>query len=64
MQNRFKSKVVWMATFSFILLILKNYGLLEPLGLTVESYNEITTAITGVLVLMGILNDPTRKGEF
>jgi hypothetical protein len=60
-QSRWKSPVAWSAFSVLLLTILKNYGLLEPLGLTPESYNEITTLITSVLVGFGIWNNPKDK---
>jgi uncharacterized membrane protein len=64
LQNRFKSPVVWTSLFALILFILKNYGLLAPLGLTENSFNELTNLIILVLVGFGILNNPTNGGEF
>ena len=64
MQNRLQSKVVWVSVASLVLLILKNYGLLDNLGLTVESYNEIVDSIVAILVLFGILNNPNSKDNF
>jgi len=63
-QNRFKSKVAWLAAAALLLFILKNYGLLTPIGLTEESFNELTTLIFAVLTAFGIFNDPTNKEGF
>lgn len=64
MQNRLKSKVVWVSIASLVLMILKNYNLLEEINLTADSYNEIIDSIISVLVLFGILNNPTKNNSF
>ena len=60
-QNRLKSKAAWVAVAALLLFILKTYGLLAPIGLTEESYKELTTLIFAVLTAFGIFNDPTNK---
>lgn len=60
-QNRFKSKAAWVAVAALLLFILKTYGLLATIGLTEESYKELTTLIFAVLTAFGIFNDPTNK---
>lgn len=63
-QSRWKSKVAWTAIISLFLLILKTYGLLDPLGLSEGDYNQITTLIVAALAGFGILNNPTNKDGF
>lgn len=63
-QNRLKSKAAWVAVGALVLFILKNYGLLAPIGLTEESFKELTTLIFSVLTAFGIFNNPTNKEEF
>jgi uncharacterized membrane protein len=62
--NRLKSPVAWGALFVLVGFILKNYGLLEPLGLTPDSYKELTALITATMVSYGIWNNPTTKDSF
>lgn len=63
-QNRFKSMASWAAVAALVLFILKTYGLLAPIGLTEDSYKELTTLIFSVLTAFGIFNDPTNKEGF
>ena len=63
-QNRLKSPVVWTALTTLVLFILKNYGLLAPIGLTEDSFKELTTLIFGLATAFGILNNPTDKDSF
>jgi phi LC3 family holin len=64
MQSRLKSPVVWLTLLALVLSVLKAYGLLAPIGLTEESFREITTLIITVLTAVGILNNPTDKNNF
>lgn len=64
MQNRFKSKAAWVAVAALVFFIFKTYGLLSILGLTENSYKELTTLIFGVLSAFAYFNDPTNKDGF
>lgn len=61
-QNRLMSKVVWLAVLAQIVVILQVSGLLEISQ--IEVINTIATAVIQILVLFGILNNPTESGEF
>lgn len=63
-QSRLKSKVVWGTLATLVLFLLKNYGLLEPIGLTSESYKELTTLLLTTLIAFGVLNNPTDKDKW
>jgi len=63
-QNRFKSPVAWGATIALVLFILKTYGLLQPIGLTEDSFQELTTLVFAAATAFGILNNPTDKDNF
>lgn len=56
MNDRFKNYALWAAIFAFIPLLLKGFGM----DILPENYNEIWTALLGILVLAGIVNDPTH----
>jgi uncharacterized membrane protein len=62
--NRFKSKAAWVSLISFVGLVLGNYGLYNKLGLTSESYQNIATALLGVLTAFGIFNNPENPNGF
>jgi len=57
--NRFKNYGLWIAILAFIPL------LLEALGLNIlpKNYNELITSLLGILVLAGILNNPTTENK-
>lgn len=64
MQNRFRSKAAWVSVAALVLFILKTYGLLRPIGLTEESYKELTSLVFAVLAAFAFFNYPTNKEGF
>ena len=59
--ERLKSKVVWTAVAALIALLLNNYGLWGYLGMTEDVFMELVNMILAILVMVGILNNPTDK---
>ncbi|ONI46105.1 holin [Candidatus Epulonipiscioides gigas] len=57
MDNRWKNYGLWAAIFAFIPLLLSAFGI----NIIPADYNEIVTAFLGILVLAGILNNPTTE---
>lgn len=55
-QNRWKSKAVWISTFALLGLILKN-----TYDIDMKEYNIIVDTLLILLTQLGILNNPTRK---
>jgi uncharacterized membrane protein len=64
MQKRYFSKVAWVAIATLVLFVLKNWGLLTPLGLTETSYNELVDAILAILIAFGVFNNPTDVNHY
>jgi uncharacterized membrane protein len=62
MQNRFKSKTLWVAISSVILMLLSHFGLLDKLGITEQMYKDSIDSVLGILVILGIINNPNEKG--
>ena len=56
MQNRFKSKVLWLAVAGLIAFVLKNY-----FGIVIIGFDELINMILGIAVMLGIVNNPTSK---
>ena len=63
-QPRWKSKASWASMFALIFFILKTYGLLEFIGLTADSYQELTLLIFAVVETLGIFNNPEKNNRF
>lgn len=63
-QNRWKSPVVWASLAALLFFVLKTFGLLEWMGLTKDSYDELVGLVLAALVAFGVLNNPTSKAAF
>lgn len=61
-QNRFKSVVTWAAIVSFVLSMLVTTGVLLPD--VSEAIRGAVSGILNMLVVFGVLNDPTNKIKF
>ena len=59
MQNRLKSKVLWMAVAALIAFVTK-----EWLGLEIPKFDEFVELLLTVLVGVGVVNNPTDKQHF
>lgn len=57
-QSRFKSKVLWASVIGQIMLILNTFGILTPD--TNSKLNIVIPAILSILVIFGIINNPTN----
>jgi len=53
-QSRLKSYPLWIAVFSLIALILKQWC-----GIEIPSYDVIVNSLLSILVMVGIINNPT-----
>jgi hypothetical protein len=62
--SRFRSPIVWASLGAVILWVLKSTGKLIVLGLTPESFQVGWNLITGLMLTMGILNNPSDKNTF
>lgn len=63
-QSRFTSWPMWMSVAGAVWVILSSFGLPERWGLTSEVWTNVLTSVGTILVLFGILNDPTNKTGF
>lgn len=64
MQNRFRSKGAWASLILFVGCLLKTYGLFKFIGLTPESYKELTDLLMVVAAAFGAFNNPESKNYF
>jgi uncharacterized membrane protein len=58
-QNRWKSKVLWAAIAAQVVAILAFTGVLDMLGVTEAWVNTGVGSVLQLLVLLGIVNNPT-----
>ncbi|ENZ03360.1 phage holin [Clostridium thermobutyricum] len=57
--SRLKNYGLWVSILALIPLILKQFGIY----IIPEEYTQITTAILSILVMAGILNNPTTENK-
>ncbi|TCO69486.1 phage holin [Marinisporobacter balticus] len=55
--KRLKNYGLWVAVAAFIPMLLEAFGL----DVLPENYNEVVKALLGILVLLGIINNPTTN---
>ncbi len=56
-KNRLTNYNFWVSIVSAVLLILQSFDV----QFDISNFNEITTAVLGLLVVIGIINDPTKS---
>jgi uncharacterized membrane protein len=61
LQNRLKSKVLWIGLTSALLLLLGEWGLYETIGIKQEVIQHTIDFILLVLTGFGIINSPDNK---
>ena len=58
--NRFKNYALWVAMASLVLLVLQAFGL----PIVEAEYNRIVNGVLSVLVLAGVVNNPSQGNGF
>jgi len=58
MNNRFKNYALWVSIAALIPLLLSSFGIQ-----IIPNYEAIVNSILGILVLAGILNNPTSENK-
>lgn len=64
MQNRFKSKALWVGVMSALWLALEAFGVPQKWGLERTAVFNLIDAICAVLAPFGVLNNPTDSENF
>ena len=59
MQNRFKSKVLWAAIIAQVIALMQMTGVMDAIGLDAGLAGDIGACVLQLLVLIGVLNNPT-----
>jgi uncharacterized membrane protein len=63
-QNRFRSKVAWLAVVALLGFVLGNYGLYDAIGMTNESFKTLVDLAFAALTTFGVFNNPTDASNF
>lgn len=56
--KRLKKKVVWTSMISLFLIIFNQFDMWDIIGITEDKFKVLTDTILGILVVLGILNNP------
>lgn len=59
LSKRLKNYGLWVSVSSLVILLIQQFGV----EIAPEKYNTIVTTILGILVALGILNDPTTENK-
>ncbi|MGL4850522.1 MAG: holin [Clostridium sp.] len=57
--SRFKNYGLWVSVAALVPMVLKGFGV----DVLPENYNEIITSVLGILVMAGILSNPTTSNK-
>ena len=63
-QNRFKSYVVWVAIVAQLISLGQLTGLWENIGVDAGVVGDVVAGLLQLLVIAGVLNNPTSKDSF
>ncbi|WP_044640957.1 phage holin [Risungbinella massiliensis] len=58
-KQRLRNYGLWIAVASLVLMVLRAFGI----DLVEEQYDSIVDSILGILVLLGIINNPTSNNQ-
>jgi uncharacterized membrane protein len=58
-KKRLRNYGLWVAVAAFISMLLESFGL----DVLPENYNQLIKSFLGILVLLGIINNPTTENK-
>lgn len=57
--SKWKNKGLWVSLFALVAFILNTYGLMPKLGLTNETFDTLVNLILPILIMLGVISDPS-----
>lgn len=63
-QSRWRSPVLWAAITAQVFVLLELTGLAKAMGLDLGLAGKVTAAIFGLLVILGVLNNPSAADVY
>lgn len=63
-QSRWKSKVMWVAAAGQVISLLQLTGAFARMGIDVGIAGNVAAGFIQLLVIIGVLNDPTNPSGF
>lgn len=64
LQSRWKSKVMWAAVVAQVIALMEMTGAFKALGIDAGLAGDVVAGILQLLVLFGVLQNPTNKVGF
>jgi uncharacterized membrane protein len=61
MQSRWKSYVLWAAIVAQVIVIADVVGLWQLIGIEKSVFSTVVAAVLQMLVIVGVINNPTDK---
>jgi uncharacterized membrane protein len=61
MQSRWKSYVLWAAIIAQVIVIADVVGLWQLIGIEKSVFSTVVAAVLQMLVIVGVINNPTDK---
>ena len=63
-QNRWSSKVMWASIIAQIVALCQLTGVFQKIGIDAGYVGDVTASILQLLVIIGVLNNPTDSESF
>lgn len=63
-QSRFKSKVMWVAAAGQLISLMQLTGIFAKMGIDAGTAGNAVAGVIQLLVIVGVLNDPTNPKGF
>jgi uncharacterized membrane protein len=63
-QNRFRSKVMWVAVVGQVIALFQLTGMFAKMGIDAGAAGNVAAGVIQLLVIIGVLNDPTNPEGF
>lgn len=64
MQSRWKSWPMWVSLAGAVWMILSSLGIAEKIGIDEGTFNTVVNSIGSILIVFGIVNNPTTPDKF
>ena len=63
-KERLKSWPVWLSVLGAVGMLLNTFGVFEKVGIDSTTWDVVVNAIGTILVMFGVLNNPTNREHF
>jgi uncharacterized membrane protein len=63
-QSRLRSPVAWGSVFALFVVVFNIWELWDYIGMDVQEFEKLTSALASCFIIFGIWNNPTNKKGF